>query len=145
MKARVNWLLTVVIGSLLVGCAPDPTRSVNTVDITNEPQAPRKSDYVNSKAASNYRYGMWLYRQSLIAYIGRLTDYVNQISLSEGYMEGKGKLCIFPYVWQPIVLPDTPAPVTRDPEVVNAILANHVRELRKLIRDTNARYGDCVK
>lgn len=146
MIIAVKCLFVVVACSLMLGCA-DRDMVPDDVDMESihAPSAPKKTDYVATTVSADYRTGMWMYRQSLIAYVGRLTEYINVISDTEGFTDWQGNPCRFPYAWSPIVLPETPAPITTDPEVVNGILANHVRELRRLIRDTNARYAPCVK
>lgn len=144
MITVVKCLFVLATCGLVLGCVPRD-RVPDDTEAVHAPTAPNKSDYVKPAVAADYRTGMWMYRQSLIAYVGRLTDYINEIALVEGFDDGRGNICRFPFEWTPITLPDTPPPTTTDPVVVNGILATHIRELRRLIKDTNAKYAHCVK
>jgi len=142
-----------LLAVLLVGCNSmgepaeehKPDDSLADIEPYTEPTLPKRSDYVQRSTSEDYHVGMLRYRQSLINYHYRLTEYINQLGVTEGLLTSTGHTCSFPYTWQPIVMPNTPEPITQDPMLVNQILAIHVRELRRLINAANERYAPCVK
>lgn len=141
---------SVVLTLLLVGCADDiPPQQLNDAradtEHYTEPSPPKRSDYVSRDVAEDYHVGVLRYRQSLINYHYRLTEYINQLGLSEGLLTATGQPCTFPYTWEPIVLPVTPEAITRDPVLVNQLLSAYIRDLRRQISAVNQRYAPCVK
>lgn len=152
--AVISKVVGVVLCSfLLSGCMgiyDKPAVDLHASDIKNSmnlptPAAPNQSDYVSKGTSDDYHIGMLRYRQSLINYQRRLADYIDQITIAEGFRDQFGKPCTFPYDWEPIEMPDTPAPITTDPRLVNQLLTNHVRDLRRIIAGVNREYAPCVK
>jgi hypothetical protein len=153
--AAINKLLGVVCCVVVLsGCnyrlVKIDSSEMRTQDIkesmnTPTPAAPSQSDYVSNRTSEEYHIGMLRYRQSLIEYQRRLSEYIDRITLAEGFRDQFGKPCTFPYSWEPIELPDSPAPVTRDPELVNQLLSGHVRDIRRIIAGVNREYAPCVK
>ena len=144
-------VVSVVLALLLLGCSqntPPPNKPDDTLADTEpytEPSAPKRSDFVSRSTAEDYHVGVLRYRQSLINYHYRLTEYINQLGLSEGLLNSNNQPCTFPYTWEPIVLPATPEPITRDPVLVNQLLSLYIRDIRRQVYQTNQRYAPCVK
>jgi hypothetical protein len=146
MKVAVS----VLLAWMLVGCSQDvpqhkPDDTLADIEPYTEPAAPRRSDFVSRDLSSDYHVGILRYRQSLINYQYRLSEYINQLGLSEGLLTSTGLPCTFPYTWEPINLPSTPEPITRDPVLVNQLLSGYIRDLRRQVYQVNQRYAPCVK
>lgn len=145
MKVAVS----VFLALLVTGCTQDapPSRQVEQDNTFTgiEPAAPKRSDYVSNDVAEDYHVGVLRYRQSLINYHYRLMEYINQLGFSEGLLNSSNQPCTFPYTWEPIALPSTPEPITRDPVLVNQLLSVYIRDIRRQVNATNQRYAPCVK
>lgn len=145
---KFNAVLGVVCSLLLMGCSEKPVihEDQSTVSMNSSaPTTPNINNFVSPRTSLDYHTGMLRYRDALLRYQLLLTRYIEDITISEGFVNVKGQSCVLPFGWTPMVLPATPEPISTDHSVVTSLLVAHIRALRDIINSKNKEYLPCVK